>query len=57
MAEHRIVVPGVVGSSPISHPSDFKTGRSEGVRFFYLILLCVHYNSVFSTTDRDKNRL
>ncbi len=29
LAEHRIVVPGVVGSSPITHPIKKKTIRSS----------------------------
>lgn len=36
MAEHRIVVPGVVGSSPISHPILIETGSLESV-FFCLV--------------------
>ena len=28
LAEHRIVVPGVVGSSPISHPTKNEPGKA-----------------------------
>jgi hypothetical protein len=33
MAEHRIVVPGVVGSSPIFHPIFIETDSIESVFF------------------------
>ena len=36
MAEHRIVVPGVVGSSPITHPRKEKTVPKGTVFFFSL---------------------
>ncbi len=35
MAEHRIVVPGVVGSSPITHPRK-KEKETFGSPFFFL---------------------
>ena len=36
LAEHRIVVPGVVGSSPISHPIDWGIGPSQSPDLFHL---------------------
>ena len=33
LAEHRIVVPGVVGSSPITHPIKRQTDRSVCLLF------------------------
>lgn len=38
MAEHRIVVPGVVGSSPISHPSNFEPDVQRASDFFNNVL-------------------
>ena len=37
LAEHRIVVPGVVGSSPITHP--IKKDRPLGLSFLYWYLV------------------
>jgi hypothetical protein len=28
LAEHRVVVPGVAGSSPVAHPIDFEKGSA-----------------------------
>ena len=35
LAEHRIVVPGVVGSSPITHPIKISLRKSGGIFFIY----------------------
>ena len=37
MAEHRIVVPGVVGSSPITHP--IKQEISSDISCFYMVFI------------------
>jgi hypothetical protein len=33
LVEHRVVVPGVAGSSPVSHPSNRGAGAIERLRF------------------------
>lgn len=56
LAEHRIVVPGVVGSSPITHP--IKTESSLPTLCFYMVFGgewdshtgCVTQNRVVITT-------
>lgn len=35
LVEHRVVVAGVAGSSPVSHPSKFPGHRSYGAREFF----------------------
>ena len=40
LAEHRIVVPGVVGSSPISHPTGKRPAAAGREASFIKILGC-----------------
>jgi hypothetical protein len=56
MAEHRIVVPGVVGSSPISHPRFFSRISLRGCPAFSLELLFIDYGNVIRAFHRNKHR-
>ena len=39
LAEHRIVVPGVVGSSPITHPRKRRGDRMVSSFFFFRVVM------------------
>ena len=43
MAEHRIVVPGVVGSTPITHPTDIHRLFEAGI--FLRQYNCQHFST------------
>ena len=45
LAEHRIVVPSVVGSSPTSHPKETTVGRL----FLYFQAKYLHTCNIFTT--------
>gem|GEM_PF-5250055 len=40
LAEHRVVVPGVAGSSPVAHPTKHDEGQREGALPFFVSYDC-----------------